>query len=57
MSVNKHTTSLDSYGNDGHLNISRQRIAILINDMLNDFIYGDLKSDRASKLRKPFSIT
>lgn len=50
MSVNKHTTSLDSYSNDGHLNISRQRIAILVNDMLNDFIYGDLKSDRASKI-------
>lgn len=30
--------------------LSGERVAILVNDMLNDFIKGALKSDRASKI-------
>jgi nicotinamidase-related amidase len=41
---------LDSYSNDGQRVHHKQRVAILVNDMLNDFIHGALRSDRASKI-------
>jgi nicotinamidase-related amidase len=47
---NKSRSDLDPRGTDRHSNLSDERIAILVNDMLNDFIKGALKSDRASKI-------
>lgn len=41
---------MDPGGTDRYSNLSDERIAILVNDMLNDFIKGALKSDRASKI-------
>ena len=41
---------MDPRRTDRHSNLSDERIAILVNDMLNDFIKGALKSDRASKI-------
>ena len=35
---------------DRRSDLSNERIAILVNDMLNDFIKGVLKSDRASEI-------
>jgi nicotinamidase-related amidase len=41
---------VDSNGTNLQSNLSDERVAILVNDMLNDFIKGALKSDRASKI-------
>ena len=41
---------MDPRKTDRHSNLSDERIAILVNDMLTDFIKGALKSDRASKI-------
>lgn len=41
---------MNSQRSDRQINLSKERIAILVNDMLNDFIAGALKSDRASKI-------
>lgn len=41
---------MNSQRNDQQINLSKERIAILVNDMLNDFIAGALKSNRASKI-------
>lgn len=41
---------MDSRRTDRHSSLSGERIAILVNDMLNDFINGALRSDRASKI-------
>lgn len=41
---------MDPRRTNRHSNLSDERIAILVNDMLNDFIKGALKSDRASKI-------
>ncbi|MGA7369012.1 MAG: isochorismatase family cysteine hydrolase [Nitrososphaeraceae archaeon] len=43
-------SSLDSRGIEQQLNLSNERIAILVNDMLNDFIKGVLRSDKASEI-------
>jgi nicotinamidase-related amidase len=43
-------SGLKSRGSDRHSNLSDERIAILVNDMLNDFIKGALKSDSATKI-------
>jgi len=47
--VNKSCPQLDSI-TDREPNLSGERVAILVNDMLNDFINGALRSDRASKI-------
>lgn len=41
---------MDPRRTDRHSNLSDERIAILVNDMVTDFIKGALKSDRASKI-------
>lgn len=41
---------MDLHRSDRQLNLSNERIAILVNDMLNDFIKGVLRSDRASEI-------
>ena len=41
---------MDPRRTDRHSNLSDERIAILVNDMLTDFIKGALKSNRASKI-------
>lgn len=41
---------MNSYRIDPQLDLSKERIAILVNDMLNDFINGALRSDRASEI-------
>jgi nicotinamidase-related amidase len=41
---------LDSYRKVQQSDLSKERIAILVNDMLNDFIKGVLRSDRASEI-------
>lgn len=41
---------MDSHRGDRQPNLSDERIAILVNDMLNDFIKGVLRSDRAAKI-------
>jgi nicotinamidase-related amidase len=41
---------VDSNGTNLQSNLYDERVAILVNDMLNDFIKGALKSDRASKI-------
>lgn len=46
----KTRSGLDPRRTNRHSNLSDERIAILVNDMLNDFIKGALKSDRASKI-------
>jgi nicotinamidase/pyrazinamidase len=35
--------------------LSNRRIAVLVNDMLTDFITGALRSDRASKIISPIN--
>lgn len=44
---------MDSHVTNRSSNLSKERVAILVNDMLNDFITGALKSDRASKIISP----
>lgn len=44
---------MDSRRNNRQSGLSDERIAILVNDMLNDFIKGTLRSDRASKIVSP----
>jgi nicotinamidase-related amidase len=41
---------LDPHRTNRQSNLSDERVAILVNDMLNDFIKGALRSDRASKI-------
>lgn len=43
-------SDLVPHSTDRQSNLSGERVAILVNDMLNDFIKGALRSDRASKI-------
>ena len=43
-------SDLVPHSSDRQTNLSGARVAILVNDMLNDFIKGALRSDRASKI-------
>ena len=43
-------SDLVPHSSDRQTNLSGERVAILVNDMLNDFIKGALRSDRASKI-------
>jgi nicotinamidase-related amidase len=43
-------SDLDPHGTDRQSFLSGERVAILVNDMLNDFIIGALRSERATNI-------
>jgi nicotinamidase-related amidase len=44
------TTSSGKENNNKYEYLRKARYAILVNDMLNDFIHGNLKCDRAAQI-------